>query len=369
MHRQFISKLIAISLLVFCVAGCSVKKPYHVTWERSRFDGPHGGAPASLQASTPVVDGDNLLMGTRGGSLLSIDKRHGNSVWRWEHNAVFESPGAVSDGVLYIGDLEGHMHAVDVASGKALWTYHDEAEVLGQPHVEDDKVYYSNASNTLVALNRKDGSLAWRYREDPPSGVTVRGVSSPLVAGGQVIVGFSKGVLVALDRDSGAAIWRQQVAEEARNMDLDATPALIDNKIIVAAVSGPLAAYSLNGKLLWVNGKIRSQVAVAAAPEADKQLFAVTLDGKLYRLNAEDGSVVWQRDFVANGGAPTTPILQGKHLIFGTSRGAIHVMDPKSGEPLWIYQLGGRVSGDLTPLEDGFLVMDGNQRLLRFGNN
>jgi outer membrane protein assembly factor BamB len=310
------------------------------------------------------MDEDGVLyLASRGGGVMALTSEHAKPLWRVHVGAIFEASGVLDKNAFYIGDLDGVMHAFEKATGKQRWSYQAEGEILTQPALVNDMVVFATSSNLVVALSIDSGELKWRYREDPPGDLTIRGVSAPKIEAGRVIVGFSKGVVVAIDLQTGQLQWRQTVGREGRYLDVDNTPLIHDRHIIVASVAGPVAAYSLEGKLLWLNDRLQTQLGVIADTG---HLYVATFDGKAFCLNAEDGKEIWQTVFSDEILATTTPIIQGEDIIFGTSNGYLVVVDRRDGKLIWKYKIGERVSGDLLALPNGFIAMDGRQRMFRF---
>ena len=72
---------------------------------------------------------------------------------------IGESSPAVSQGVVYVGDLSGILHAVDASTGHALWTYQTDGEIKSSPVITNDTVLIGSYDGHLYGLAKKTGEL------------------------------------------------------------------------------------------------------------------------------------------------------------------------------------------------------------------
>ena len=72
---------------------------------------------------------------------------------------IEESSPAVSNGIVYAGDLAGVLHAVDVRRGKAVWTHKTGAEIKSSPVVVGDRVLAGSYDGNLYCLAARTGAL------------------------------------------------------------------------------------------------------------------------------------------------------------------------------------------------------------------
>ncbi len=367
--RPYLFLLGALLSLCLVTTACSSKKPYRLKWERGKLDGV-GGSPirSSLHGATTLYTDRSesvIYVGTRGGRLIALAGKRGKALWQLAGEAGYEAPAAVSDRVLYLGNLDGSMVAVERQQGELLWEYQGDAELLSQPVIFKELVIFGDSANTVVALNRSDGSFAWKYREDPPADLTLRGTSTPVIASerGWLFVGFSGGVLAALEAATGRLLWRQQIASQSRQIDVDATPLVLGERVYVASVSGPLVAMDLTGNLLWSKPQLRTQLSVQ---DDGEHLFVATLDSRVYALDMQDGNQLWECDLAGDGRVPTSLLIDGNHLLVALSDGRVAALSVQDGNLLWQYKLGRQISGRLLQAGDGFVAMNGAETLFYF---
>ncbi len=89
-------------------------------------------------------------------------------------------------------------------------------------------------------------------------------------------------------------------------------------------------------------------------------LYVGGRDGAFLALDAETGTVVWERPFA--GEISSVPLLleQEDLLLFGTDNGEFVALDLQTREPRWIYETAGTVRAK--PLVEGGLVYFSNSR-------
>jgi PQQ-dependent dehydrogenase (methanol/ethanol family) len=162
--------------------------------------------------------------------------------------------------------------------------------------------------------NVKDLGVAWQYRT-----YSVRGLeATPIVAGGMMFITLPWSIVIALDAETGKQIWKydpQVPGETGRYLCCD-----VVNR----------------GVALWKGA-----------------VFVGTLDGRLIKLDAKSGKVLWTVDTVENKkkvytitGAPR--VVDGLVVIGNggaeyDARGYITAYDADSGKQVWRFHV---VPGD-----------------------
>ena len=167
----------------------------------------------------------------------------------------------------------------------------------------------------------------------------VIGISSPVVSDSSVVIGISdvgdlKGCgIAAYDARSGSQRWRFKADSAIKN-----SVALADGRVFAISVAGYLYALDAgNGNLLWKQGLKRKNERweVAAPVVSDGVVYA---GGTTY-LAAYDmkGERLWDVELKGNDWWPScyiVPIVLGDRVII-TSRVGAYALDRKTGETLW----------------------------------
>jgi outer membrane protein assembly factor BamB len=136
------------------------------------------------------------------------------------------------------------------------------------------------------------------------------------------------------------------------------SPAVVDGRLYIGALDGKV--YCLNaedGTLLWsytTGGAVYSSPAVVYG-----KVYVGSGDDKVYCLNAENGAYIWS--FTADDDVNSSPaVVNGK--VYVGSLPKIYCLDAEEGALIWSYTTGGRV--DSSPA-----VVDGKVYVGSYDNN
>lgn len=155
-----------------------------------------------------------------------------------------------------------------------------------QPAVTSDAVYVANSKGELFRLDPATGKQVWRV----DSGFTI---SAGVGTGeGLVIVGGWKGQLAAYTVD-GKLIWRTTVSSEVLNV-----AKIVDGILVVRTADGRLSGMDItDGKRLWLYEQsiptliVRSHAGVAIERGT---IFGGFAAGKLAAISLGSGIVIWE---------------------------------------------------------------------------
>ena len=185
-------------------------------------------------------------------------------------------------------------------------------------------------------------TLKWRLE----TGGKVR--STPVVAGGLVLVGSEDGLLYAIDADQGRVSWTHSCEGPVTS-----SPAAADGRAFVVGGDGHLDALELEtGKLLWTvavgdpvpyeqrPGEPRNWDFYLSSPVVygDIVLFGAT-DGNVYAVDAARGTVRWKRDL--GGAIRSTPAVAADTVYVGSMDGTLHALALATGQQRWVFDTEG----------------------------
>jgi outer membrane protein assembly factor BamB len=193
-----------------------------------------------------------------------------------------------------------------------------------------------------------------------------RGLASPIVVGSRVFIACSSGPqqdrlhLICFSADGGKKIWERQLQATGRTMShpktsiAACTPCSDGRRVFALWSSNDLAAFDLDGNLLWLRGltsdyaNASNSLGMASSPivigetvvtmiENDSESYSLGVDAKtgrnLWKLERPKAAnwtspVAWRAD--ANS-APVAVLQSSKGLL---------AVDPVSGSRLWEYTEG-----------------------------
>ena len=193
-----------------------------------------------------------------------------------------------------------------------------------------------------------------------------RGLSSPIVVGGKVFVTCSSGPkqerlhLICFNADDGAKVWERQLHATGRTMAhpktsvAACTPCSDGRRVFALWSCNDLAAFDLDGNLLWVRGltadypNASNSLGMASSPivigetvvaliENDSESYSLGIDAKtgrnMWKLDRPK-SANWTSPIPFHADEKSTPI-----ALLQSSKGLLAV-DATSGSRLWEYAEG-----------------------------
>jgi outer membrane protein assembly factor BamB len=193
----------------------------------------------------PVLSGDTVVSGFDSGKVMAVALAGGDLLWQaqvssprgrseLERLADVDAAVRVSGSDVYAVGYQGRVAMMALDTGQ-LWWARDLSSYRGLD-LDDDQLYVATSEGDVVALKRRDGTIAWQQQ-----GLARRGLGTPAVVGGAVMVGDFQGYLHWLDRNSG-----EFVARERPGRTRIAAPPLVDGaRAFVIDVGGGITAFRI----------------------------------------------------------------------------------------------------------------------------
>jgi outer membrane protein assembly factor BamB len=345
---------------------------------------PEGGSGSNLAwkrddlggRSTPIVMNGKLYTilranpgtSTEGERVVCIDAATGKDVWQSRHN-VWSSdvPDTRVGWSSVVGDPEtGNVYALgacglfegyDGKTGKVLWSHplHEEMGLVTTyggrtnfPVVIDDLVIVAGVivswgdlatpAHRFMAFDKRTGDFVWiaSTRPRPPDTI----YSAPVLAtiGGQklLIAGASDGWLYALQPRTGKFVWEYQLSRRGLNVsptvDGDVVYMGHSEENITGTKVGAVVAVDGAGKgNITKSGEIWRELEIADGKSSilkvDDLLFCPDDSGKLFVLNAKDGSQVGRKISLGTINFASPVYADGK-IYYVEKNGRWYVMTP-----------------------------------------
>jgi outer membrane protein assembly factor BamB len=274
---------------------------------------------APRETAQPAVDPQTqrVAVAARDGVLHCFSK-DGVEIWHLNAKGPFFSTGTFRGGVLYVPGGDGILYAIDAETGTKLWTYDAGEELISNVAFTPQLVLALSETNTLFAVDIRTGKWAWQYRRDMPSGFSIHGASTPLVAGETVYVGFADGHLSALTAADGTLRWDRDLSSGSQFLDVDTSPVL----------------------------------------DSAGHLFVASFQTGIYCLQPDSGNTVWHRE---TKGVTSLLLVGGTVVAAGDQRVASYSV--RRGEEIWTRRLGNRAAF-LPALAGSYLLVPTAKALL-----
>lgn len=314
-----------------------------VLWERSVGDG-SGDYFSRLK---PIVANNKVYSASRAGDVIAYDQKTGEELWQvdlsdaknersfWSSRVSALLSGGPTVGLdkIYIGSENGKIYALNAQSGELAWEANIKGEVINAPAVESNIVVVNSASGIMKALDAETGTELWKAEQDVPA-LTLRGISTPVIASGGVLVGTGKGGIDVYILNSGQQGWSTEIGEATgsteleRVIDVDSAPVIFGDKIYAVSSRGNLAAIDLkSGRILWK----RQYSSYRQISIYRNTIFLTNLRGHVYAIDRVNGIERWSNLALANRGV-SGPAVVDNYVVVGDFEGYIHWLDQDTGE-------------------------------------
>ena len=221
----------------------------------------------------------------------------------------------------------------------------------------DAETAYLAHTQQVYAINLANGQERWRFPATADGNMSFFAAPT-LTSDGQLIVGGYNNILYSLNPTSGTENWQ---FTDAADRYIGSSLA-VDRSIFAPNADKNLYALDLDGNLVW---KFASQEALWAKPTTDPActcVYLTSMDHRIYSLDAQDGSVNWQTDGLGGSLVGTPALSEDGILYVGTYGSDMLAINADNGDILWRIPTSDWVWGGPI-LRDGVLyfgVLDGN---------
>lgn len=310
-----------------------------------------------VPAGDPVVTAGTVLLNT-GVDVVALDREDLSLRWAVapEDNNAFRYTGSpsVAGDVAYVPESDT-LVARDLDTGERLWSREFEY-VFGETtplvvRFGDDHRVIVGAGEYLRAFDGATGEQQWERRLD---GIVRRAAARASASVyGVVYVATTGGKLYAVDND-GRVRWNRTVDAGIRTAPTvvasrgpDGESIRGSGDVVVGAGDGSVRCFDPTGKPQWradLRGFAEGSIAAGHGG-----VFAAS-GGRLYALNAENGTHAWQTE-IGNAVRPTPPALIGDTIYVGGERlhavgvgGGVGVRSVRVGETRFEHEVDGGAS-------------------------
>lgn len=327
------------------------KDVQHV-WQRQVGD----GVDEFFSNLAPAVAGKVVFAANREGQVDAFDLENGDRIWRsdvrenppsWLGWLWMEevAPAKVSGGItaayghIFIGTENGEVVALSQQTGDVIWRAKVKGEVLSAPAAGDGWIAVTTGAGWVHALHPDTGEERWKLETDVPA-LSLRGTSTPTIAGGGVLVGTATGKLSVIILDKGLPAWESAVGisqgstELEQLVDVDTKPLIIGNTVYMIGYNGNLVALDMsNGRDVWK----REYSSYRNLAVDLSTLYLTDVKGNVTAVDAFTGVEKWNSSELYNRRL-TAPAVFKDTVVVGDFEGYIHFLNKSTGEIVARYQ-------------------------------
>jgi outer membrane protein assembly factor BamB len=257
--------------------------------------------------SSPISDNESVYVGTITGRIYRVDRNDLAIKWHANaHNPVVSTPSI----------YKRHLMVATFST----WIY--------EPDPPDSE------PSRVIALDTHDATEKWNFELQD-------GVFSSICSVEDIhIFGCLDGKIYAVNNE-GNLLWHFTTGGEVWS-----SPSSDGQKIFVGSDDSKLYAMDLDGKLLWktkLSGKIRSSSPCLSRDTRKglNSLYIGTQSGNLYRINKDNGAIVWSLHL----GSPllSSPSSIRDYVLVGSSDGNLYCISAGDGNLIWKFRTSGKV--------------------------
>jgi len=287
--------------------------------------------------SSPAVVNGKVYIGSHDQHIYCIDAYNGSLIWKFKTNYRVTSSPAVVGGRVYIGFDDGHAYRLDANTGTKIWNttniYGGEPlpilievssfQPRSSPIVVGDRLYVGALDGKVYFIDTATGNILHIYQTNGPIG-------SPAYANARIYIASTDRNVYCLDANTLTKIWNWTTPKKpwmVPSLFFGGTPTVADGKVFI----GGGAAYSA--------GIFGSNIILVA-------------------LNATDGTPIWIRDMIGQGGlfgtntqSVWTPTYVRGVLYVGDGMG-VAAYNATNGERIWFQWLGFQVFSSVAYADD-----------------
>lgn len=297
--------------------------------------GPYDANDRGFEYSNAVVYENTLIFGNSTTGVTALYPGLLQVRWNFPVENGVISELTVDKKTVFFAGGNGSLYALNADTGKLLWNYEIKQSLASRPTVVGGRVFITTSDDTIYAFDAGTGKWLWNYKRRTPQSATIHAVSAPLVDGNEVVAGMSDGYLVAVSLEEGILKWERKLQVSPKFSDVDASPVLAGDSILVPSYDGAL--YSLKrkgGDTLW-----RYDAGGARKVSFEDQvIYLPSSNGTVYALSRANAKVLWQFD--VDRGVPTQVALTDRYAIFASSHQYLYVLDKTTGKGLYRFNVG-----------------------------
>lgn len=331
----------------------NITRHVEVEWRKH----PGDGVENYFSNLRPAITDDKIFTASREGEVFALSLTDGDKIWGtdtrknpptwWTKIRMKSVPSAkLSGGItaaynnLYIGTENGEVIALSQETGEIIWRTEVTGEVIAPPGWGEGWIGVTTTSGHVSVLHPDTGELRWELETDVPA-LSLRGTSSPSIAGGGVLVGTATGKLKVFILEGGIPAWETAIGKSKGTTELEQlidsdTKPIIDGKTAYTiAYNGNLAATDiLTGRILWQ----REYSSYRNLTFAENTLYLTDAKGNIVAVDASNGIEKWTLSEFYNRRL-TQPVVYKDTIVVGDFEGYFHFVDKKEGTVISRFKL------------------------------
>jgi outer membrane protein assembly factor BamB len=358
--------LLLVLVLVACSKDKAVDEPAKLThiastlkvqriWERTVAD--KHAVVLRLGLGVTLAENNHVYAAGHKGDVVMGDVTTGRVLWHVRIKAPLSGGVGAYGDLVVVGSSDGRLFGLNASDGKPRWDVRLNGEVLSVPAVSARLVAVRTEDGKLRGLSPVDGHELWVQEQQVPR-LSLRGTSSPVIAGDLVLCGFDNGKVMAVNGNDGSVQWEATVTpphgrtELERLADIDGNVLVSGQNVYAVGFQGRVAMLALDTGQVWWSHEASSYRGMALG---DNVLYVASSEGEIGAFNARTGAEIWRQSALLHRGL-TAPAVMGDAIVTADYQGYVHWLDKASGALIGRVR-SGKVRVSTTPLVVGDIVV------------
>ncbi len=340
-----------------------------------------------IMLPAPVMQNNKIFVMDTRGKVSSFDFASGTLLWEnkltlktksFNDTKSRASGLAVDNDLLFATTGFGSVYAMDAATGTPKWRKVLESPIRIAPTVTPNMLLVQTVDNKLYALDKKSGSELWRFGVASEDTVITGGASPAYDANENIVVaGFSNGEIVVLNASIGTPLWshmlvsNKQVSSTTEINTIGAYP-IIEEGIIYAISNGnTMVALDIrSGDTLWEKeiSSIQNMLLVG------DYLFVISNRNILYAIEKFGGNIAWfldMRDHILFEDKninvyASQPIMINNNILLAFSNGKIFKINATNGSVVAKTDLDVNISNGIIAVEQRVVAVSDDADIIVF---
>lgn len=275
-------------------------------------------------SASPVIVGEQLIVGDYSGTLSAISIRDGKDVWSFTGatGRYIDSPLVINNTIV-AQNADASINALDF-NGNLIWTFKGKHAFWATPASDGETVFAPSTDHFLYAINLADGTLKWKTDLGGPLVGRVL-----LTEDGTIYLGTLNGNMNAINSKDGSILWTQTLKS-----GFWSAPVIVNDRLYIGDQAGNIFILKAADGSVVSTLNIGSAILGGGVVIADKIAFGDE-NGDLFTIGI-NGEREWTR--TVTGKIYSNLVYSGDQLYVLTTKGdqPLHVFDA-NGNEIWNY--------------------------------
>ena len=262
--------------------------------------------------SSPAYGNGVVYIGDLGGWLNALNASDGRKLWAFKTNGeIKSSPVVIGDQVL-IGSYDEHLYSLNARTGAMRWKFKTNGPVHSTPGIADGMAFIAGCDELFRAIRISDGKQVFNVSSGAYTG------ASPALRGGAAFYGTFDNEVLSVNLGQKEIAWRYEHPE--RKFPFYSSAAVTSTRVVVGGRDKMVHGITLAGKAAWTfmtRARVESSPAIAG-----ERVFVGSNDGRFYVLSLSNGAKLWE----FNAGAPlsASPAIANGRVVIGSQDGRLY---------------------------------------------